>query len=151
MRAMPYPPSRWGGRPVWAEIDLDALAHNVRLLAGRAAPARLWAVVKANAYGHGAVACGESLIAIPARSELRRRCLQHTDLRIRVVEGSVRVVKFLLIRHDLFSSRAFIEGCGDAIAAVVGRLCTHPGCIESWWRRSPQPTIVESDAKRGAA
>jgi alanine racemase len=55
-------PSEWSGRPVWAEIDLDALAHNVRLLAGRAAPAKLWAVVKANAYGHGAVACGRAAL-----------------------------------------------------------------------------------------
>ena len=55
-------PVSWSGRPVWAEIDLDALAHNVRLLAARAAPARLWAVVKANAYGHGAVACGRAAL-----------------------------------------------------------------------------------------
>jgi alanine racemase len=55
-------PSEWSGRPVWAEIDLDALAHNARLLAARAAPARLWAVVKANAYGHGAVACGRAAL-----------------------------------------------------------------------------------------
>jgi alanine racemase len=58
---MPSSPE-WSGRPVWAEIDLDALAHNVRLLAARAAPSRLWAVVKANAYGHGAVACGRAAL-----------------------------------------------------------------------------------------
>jgi alanine racemase len=55
-------PSAWGGRPVWAEIDLDALAHNVQSLARRAAPARLYAVVKANAYGHGAVAVGRAAL-----------------------------------------------------------------------------------------
>lgn len=55
-------PAQWPGRPCWAEIDLDALAHNVRLLAARAAPARLMAVVKANAYGHGAVACGRAAL-----------------------------------------------------------------------------------------
>ncbi len=48
--------ARWHGRPVWAEIDLDALAHNVRTLAAQAAPAQLYAIIKANAYGHGAVA-----------------------------------------------------------------------------------------------
>ena len=53
---------RWQGRPVWAEIDLDALEHNVRALAGRAAPARLFAVVKANAYGHGAVAVARAAV-----------------------------------------------------------------------------------------
>jgi len=45
----------WPGRPLWAEVDLDALAHNVRVLKARAQGAQLWAVVKANAYGHGAV------------------------------------------------------------------------------------------------
>ncbi|MGB8929773.1 MAG: alanine racemase [Anaeromyxobacteraceae bacterium] len=54
--------AQWTGRPCWAEIDLDALAHNVRVLAVRAAPTRLMAVVKANAYGHGAVACGRAAL-----------------------------------------------------------------------------------------
>jgi alanine racemase len=66
MRAMSNLPSQWGGRPVWAEIDLDALASNVRLLTGRASPARLYAVVKANAYGHGAVAIGRAALAAGA-------------------------------------------------------------------------------------
>jgi alanine racemase len=82
MRRMSLPPSRWAGRPVWAEIDLDALDHNVRLLASRAAPARLYAVVKANAYGHGAVAVARSalqagasglaVVAVDEAEELRR-------------------------------------------------------------------------------
>lgn len=38
-----------------AEIDLDALRHNVRHLRDIAHPARVMAVVKANAYGHGAL------------------------------------------------------------------------------------------------
>jgi alanine racemase len=63
---MSMDPSQWGGRPVWAEVDLDAIAHNVRLLAARAAPAKLYAVVKANAYGHGAVAAGQAALAAGA-------------------------------------------------------------------------------------
>ncbi|MDI3281652.1 MAG: alanine racemase, partial [Bacillota bacterium] len=43
-------------RPVWAEIDLDAIAHNVRALKSLIPDGTLFlAVVKANAYGHGAV------------------------------------------------------------------------------------------------
>ncbi|MFZ5626018.1 MAG: alanine racemase [Bacillota bacterium] len=43
-------------RPVWAEIDLGAIGHNVRELRRVTQPrARLMAIVKANAYGHGAV------------------------------------------------------------------------------------------------
>jgi alanine racemase len=49
-------------RPTWAEIDLDALAANVRLLREVAAPAALCAVVKADGYGHGAVAVARSAL-----------------------------------------------------------------------------------------
>jgi len=44
-----------GSRPVWAEIDIGAVRHNASLLRRIAAPAELCAVVKADAYGHGAV------------------------------------------------------------------------------------------------
>lgn len=44
-------------RPVWAEISRSHLLHNFRLLRGLAAPAELIAIVKADAYGHGAKAC----------------------------------------------------------------------------------------------
>lgn len=53
---------RWSGRPAWAEIDLDAVAHNVDVLCARAAPARLYAIVKANAYGHGAIAVSRAAL-----------------------------------------------------------------------------------------
>lgn len=42
------------GMPVAAHVDLSALRHNVRVLQERAAPSKLMAVVKADAYGHGA-------------------------------------------------------------------------------------------------
>ncbi|WP_136611960.1 alanine racemase [Sinomonas albida] len=38
-----------------AVVDLEAIRHNVRLLRTVAAPSRVMAVVKADAYGHGAV------------------------------------------------------------------------------------------------
>ncbi len=52
-------------RPNWAHIDLSALAHNARVVAANAAPARLICVVKANAYGHGAVAVARTLAQLP--------------------------------------------------------------------------------------
>lgn len=42
-------------RPAWAEIDLAAIRGNARLLTDLVAPAKLCAVVKAWAYGHGPV------------------------------------------------------------------------------------------------
>lgn len=38
-----------------AVIDLEAIRHNVRVLTAVASPAQLMAVVKADAYGHGAI------------------------------------------------------------------------------------------------
>jgi len=40
-------------RPIEALIHVDALRHNLGLCRALAPDARLWAVVKANAYGHG--------------------------------------------------------------------------------------------------
>jgi len=40
-------------RPTWAEIDLTAIEHNLDSIRRVAGPARVMAVVKANAYGHG--------------------------------------------------------------------------------------------------
>jgi alanine racemase len=52
-----------GYRPVWAEIDLDAIRANVGAFAARVAPASVCAVVKADGYGHGAVEAGNAAIA----------------------------------------------------------------------------------------
>ena len=45
-----------------ARIDLDALRSNVRRLREIAAPAQVMAVVKADAYGHGAVPCARAAL-----------------------------------------------------------------------------------------
>lgn len=51
----------------WAEIDLDALAHNYRILCARMGPAsRLMGVVKADAYGHGAIEVSRTLESLGA-------------------------------------------------------------------------------------
>ena len=51
-------------RPTWAEIDLNQLAANFQQIRQRVgSTARIMAVVKANAYGHGAVECARRLAA----------------------------------------------------------------------------------------
>ncbi len=65
-------------RLTYAEVDLSAIAHNVKMLKAHVGPrVALMAVVKANAYGHGAV-------------EVARTALQHGAERLavaRVPEG----------------------------------------------------------------
>jgi alanine racemase len=49
-------------RPTWAEIDLNALASNFHVVKDRVGPkVNVMAVVKAEAYGHGAVDCAQRL------------------------------------------------------------------------------------------
>ncbi|HXX66534.1 MAG TPA: alanine racemase [Polyangiaceae bacterium] len=48
-------------RPTRAEINLQALRHNLRVVRKRAGAARVWAVLKADAYGHGAPAVARTL------------------------------------------------------------------------------------------
>lgn len=49
-----------------AMVDLGAIDHNVRLLREHAGGARVMAVVKADAYGHGAVEVGRAALAAGA-------------------------------------------------------------------------------------
>jgi alanine racemase len=53
-----------GHRPTWAGIDLEALASNLGIVRERVGPGvKVMAVVKANAYGHGAIECARRLAA----------------------------------------------------------------------------------------
>lgn len=58
--------SRTQGLLAEAVIDLGAIAHNVRVLTQRAGSAQVMAVVKADAYGHGAVRVAEAAVAAGA-------------------------------------------------------------------------------------
>lgn len=78
-------------RPTWAEINLDALAANFHAVRGRVgAGIKIMAVVKADAYGHGAVRCARRLaregadwfgVALPEEGiELRRAGIEQPIL-----------------------------------------------------------------------
>jgi alanine racemase len=54
---------------VWAEIDLGAFAHNLRRITGRAGPGvETILVLKADAYGHGALPLAEAARKLGIRS-----------------------------------------------------------------------------------
>jgi alanine racemase len=48
-------------RPTRAEVDLEALRHNLYVVRKHAGGARVWAVLKADGYGHGAPAVARTL------------------------------------------------------------------------------------------
>lgn len=56
-------------RPAWAEIYVSAIEDNIKVIAGLLGPAsRICAVVKADGYGHGALACARAALAGGASS-----------------------------------------------------------------------------------
>jgi alanine racemase len=50
------------GHPLWAEVDLGAIRHNVGILAGIASGAEVMGVVKSYAYGHGNPAAAGAML-----------------------------------------------------------------------------------------
>lgn len=59
LRMIPATDRRWS----WTEIDLNAVRHNAQAVKQRVgAGVRLMAVVKADAYGHGAVRCAKTAL-----------------------------------------------------------------------------------------
>ncbi|SDT15946.1 alanine racemase [Halopseudomonas xinjiangensis] len=96
-------------RPAHAVIDLSALRHNYQFAKTLAPAARALAVVKANAYGHGAVRCAEALreladgfavACIEEALELRQAGISQPIL---LLEGWFEVTELeLIVEHDLW-------------------------------------------------
>lgn len=79
-------------RPIQARISIDAMAHNLRVARSHAGDARVFAVVKANAYGHGlsrarrafAAADGFAVLTLEEAANLR---LMGVEQPILMLEG----------------------------------------------------------------
>jgi alanine racemase len=96
-------------RPTWADVSLTALRHNFRTIQQYVAPdASVCAVVKADAYGHGAVECARALEAegalwfgvscVDEGIELREAGISG---RILLLSGFWRGDEEYVIRYDL--------------------------------------------------
>jgi alanine racemase len=79
-------------RPVWAEVDLGAVATNVRTLRALAGGAALCAVVKADGYGHGAVEVGAAALAAGADMLAVALVEEGVELREAGVEAPILVL-----------------------------------------------------------
>lgn len=94
-------------RPLLAQIDLSALRHNYQL-AKRAHGGQVLAVVKANAYGHGAVECARALscadgFAVAAIEEAVRLRLANITQPILLMEGVFEAAEWdSVMQYDLW-------------------------------------------------
>ena len=81
----------------WAEIDLDAIAHNVRAIQAHVGPdTAIIAVVKANAYGHGAVPVARTVLESGATRLAVARLEEGIQLRQAGITAPILVMGYTL-------------------------------------------------------
>jgi len=80
------------GRWAWAEVDLAAVAHNVSVLCSAAAPADVWAVVKADAYGHGVVPVSRAVLEAGAAGLCVALVQEAVELRTAGIDAPILVL-----------------------------------------------------------
>jgi alanine racemase len=119
-----------GFRPTWAEVDLEAIRHNVRAL--RPPSAELMAVVKANGYGHGDVPVARA--AIDAGATWCGVALVEEGLRLREagIEAPILVLSELspgaeavALAHRLTPTLYSDAGLERLAGAARGRVGVH--------------------------
>ncbi|HNJ97335.1 MAG TPA: alanine racemase [Ilumatobacteraceae bacterium] len=80
--------TRWA----WAEVSSSAIEHNVRALRQLVAPSQLWAVVKADGYGHGSVLAARAALAGGADGLCVALVQEGLALRAAGIEGPILVL-----------------------------------------------------------
>jgi alanine racemase len=113
----------------YALVDLDAIAHNVRAVLSRTGPGvQMYAVVKANAYGHGAVPVARAALQAGAHRLAVARVDEAVQLRQAGIDAPVLVFTYTLpaeagriVAHDVAVAIASAEGA-RALSAQAGAL-----------------------------
>ncbi|MGE0120979.1 MAG: alanine racemase [Dongiaceae bacterium] len=114
-------------RPLWADIDLTALAHNLALVRRLAGRRRLIASVKANAYGHGVVTIARELARLGV--DILWTGSSDEALAIRAAGIDARILLFggylpgdipVLLRHGLTPTIYDRAGAQAVSAAAAG-------------------------------
>lgn len=84
-------------RPTEAVISLDALTSNLRTFRSLATPADIMAVVKADAYGHGAVECAKRLIEEGVSYLAVATCGEAVELRRSGIEADIVILGSIFV------------------------------------------------------
>ncbi len=117
--------SRWA----WADVHTGLIQHNVAIIAERVAPAKIWAVVKANGYGHGSVEVARAALAAGATG----LCVALVDEGV-VLRRAGITAPILLLSEQPEESADLIVGyeltptiCTTRGAAVIGNSAARQG------------------------
>jgi len=114
--------------PVWAEIDLAAIAHNVREIRRVTnPPAKVMAVVKANGYGHGAVEVGRTALDNGAEWLGVARVTEAVALREAGIGAPILILGYIppeqsgeVVRHRI-SQAVYTRDMALALSEAAGR------------------------------
>ena len=113
-------PAMHASRPLQALVDVDAMRHNLAQARARAGSRGIWAVVKANAYGHGienavrAFAAADGLALLEVGEAQRARAAGWTKP-ILMLEGVFEARDLALVRAlDLTT----VVHCGEQLAML---------------------------------
>lgn len=99
-------------RPIHARIDFDALRHNYLRTRELAGGARMWAVIKANAYGHGIMRIARGLSTLADGFAL-------LDLEDAVRLREAGISQPILLLEGFFSARDLPEIAARRLSTVV--------------------------------
>lgn len=127
--------SRDHGTGRWARADIDpgAIEHNVRVLRRHCAPALVWAVVKADGYGHGAVLAAHAALRAGAAGLCVALVSEGVQLRAAGITAPVLLLSEqpidqidAVLRHRLIPSvytpdfvHALADRAGDPVSVHV--------------------------------
>ena len=107
-------------RPTRAEINLGHLRHNLRVVQKAAAPVPVWAVLKADGYGHGAKAVARTL----ERDGAAGVCVALVEEGIELREAGIRVPILVIGGH-------YGRAWSDVIAHGLTPMLHDPGQVEA--------------------
>jgi alanine racemase len=116
------------GRPTWCEIDLDALQRNVEAIADHVGSAAVMPVIKADAYGHGAVRvaqrleqAGVSTLGVAYVEEAIALRQADVSIPIHVLGGAVERQIPLFLEHGLTFTAPSVDKLQQIDAAAAAR------------------------------
>ena len=116
----------------WRELDQGALVHNAQVLQDALAPGcRLMAVVKADAYGHGAVPVARCLQKAGVNAFAVACLAEGIRLRKAGIRGTILILGYTpagevpLLRRWRLTQMVADEAHGQALAGAGGRVRVH--------------------------
>jgi alanine racemase len=123
------------GHPIWAEVDLEAIRHNIRTLDAVAPGAQVMGVVKGFAYGHGNPASAQAMLEGGATRLGVARVAEAIHLRDAGITAPIQVFSEppprsagAFVEHDLIATvytEAFADAVSEAAAERGARAKVH--------------------------